>query len=352
MKKYRNYTIASLFSFIMGFSLMYGSVSIITNPPQVAIAYNKKLDFLSQNHQITTNLENLKEQNEILEKKIENSYDNKIINQDNKNTLTLESPQDNSQKEEFDLVEKNLDYVNNNINEKEILIDLEKMKLLAYEKGNLVHDIDIVSKGRPNSYFETPVGEYEIGIKNIKHFSSIGKVYLPYSIQFFGNFFIHGIPEYPNGKKVNSEYSGGCIRLNDQDAKTIYYFADQNTKIKILDYPKTNEIIKTKKSPSSNAIAYAIMDIKTGKIIAEQNSNKVLPIASITKLMTAIISLETINQEHFLTLTLDSYNEYGDSGKLVPLAKYKIKDLLYPMLLTSSNDAAKALANHYGYDSL
>ena len=50
------------------------------------------------------------------------------------------------------------------------------------------------------------------------------------------------------------------------------------------------------KKPSLSAEGYLAADIQTGEIILEKNKSKQFPMASITKLMTALVSLETIDQ--------------------------------------------------------
>ena len=93
---------------------------------------------------------------------------------------------------------------------KYIYIDLEKMMastVLESATGTkIIASYYVVSKGKPNSYYETPVGSYQVKSKEYKHFSSLGGVYMPYSMQFYGNFFIHGIPYHPDGTRVSRPF--------------------------------------------------------------------------------------------------------------------------------------------------
>ena len=68
--------------------------------------------------------------------------------------------------------------------EKSITADLDKMIIYLQENGNTVEELPILSKGKPGSPWETPVGKYAVAYKEEKHFSSIGKVWMPNSIQF------------------------------------------------------------------------------------------------------------------------------------------------------------------------
>ncbi|OHA62566.1 MAG: hypothetical protein A2556_01795 [Candidatus Vogelbacteria bacterium RIFOXYD2_FULL_44_9] len=247
---------------------------------------------------------------------------------------------------------------------KVIVADLRQMVLYLYNNGQLVSTSTVLAKGRPGSPWETPVGEYGIKTKEAKHFSSIGKVWMPYSMQFFGNFFIHGWPYDSRGKAVPVTYSGGCIRLSDLDAKKVYDFADMSTAVlvfgsdKILPKVASTSLsslgvaslassylsLKNPDKMPMSAESYLVADIDTGEVIIEKNKDRILPIASVTKLMTALVSLETINQLEMTTIKKESYKTYSKTGRLYLNEKVTIGDLIYPLLLESSNMSAEALA--------
>lgn len=156
------------------------------------------------------------------------------------------------------------------LSEDMITVDLQNMKISLIQSGKVIKYFNIISKGKPGSYYETPAGNYQIKGKFGNKFSNLGQVYMPYAMQFYGNFFIHGIPYYPDGTRVATSYSGGCIRMSDADAKEIYEFAKENTKVLILN----NSIVSDKES------------LDQGKTI---NAIKVL------------VSLEVLNQEKYVT---------------------------------------------------
>ncbi|MEW5908135.1 MAG: CapA family protein [Patescibacteria group bacterium] len=240
-----------------------------------------------------------------------------------------------------------------------ILADLQKMELSLYDNGELKDKFKILSIGEKGSPWETPSGKYSVLFKEENHFSSIGNVWMPYSIQFFGNFFIHGWPYYPNGSPVTPGFSGGCIRLSTEDAEKIFNFADDSTGVFIKnDADNFFDSLKNKfyffrssenKFPNIKADAFLIADLKNGVIINQKDKDKKFPIASITKLVTVLVSLETINQEKTITITRDMLEiGEGDRGDLKPGDKLTAKELIYPLLMESSNDAAVALAEDYG----
>lgn len=102
--------------------------------------------------------------------------------------------------------------------------------------------------------------------------------------------------------------------------------------------------------PKVGANAYVIADVDTGEIILEKNADIVHPIASVTKLMTALVSIENIEQSDYAKVSAKAIGTLGESGQLSQGEKMKISDLLYPLLLVSSNDAAEVLAEYEGRD--
>lgn len=89
------------------------------------------------------------------------------------------------------------------------------------------------------------------------------------------------------------------------------------------------------------AKAYSVIDIETGEILLAYNASEELPIASVTKLFTAAALLSTPEKEIVISAT-DVATE-GRAGKLEAGQLYETHELLFPLLLESSNDAAATL---------
>lgn len=102
------------------------------------------------------------------------------------------------------------------------------------------------------------------------------------------------------------------------------------------------------KSLNIGAVSYVVGDLNTGEIILEKNSDSVFPIASVTKLMTALVSLETLPQNEKTKVSSRAANIESSRGDLRTGESVVISDLLYPLLLVSSNNAAEVLAEHKG----
>jgi len=94
------------------------------------------------------------------------------------------------------------------------------------------------------------------------------------------------------------------------------------------------------------AKAYCVIDIKTGKILLAKDASEELPIASVTKLFTAAALLSRAENEVVVT-DADVATE-GRAGKLQAGQVYQAHELLFPLLLESSNDAATAVERTVG----
>ena len=98
------------------------------------------------------------------------------------------------------------------------------------------------------------------------------------------------------------------------------------------------------------ADAWMLVDDSTGFIISQKNADRMLFIASITKMMTCLLALENGNMADTLYITDDVFITKDSRVKLGD--GYQLGDLIYEMMLVSDNDAAYAIAKHIGGDTL
>jgi poly-gamma-glutamate synthesis protein (capsule biosynthesis protein) len=103
--------------------------------------------------------------------------------------------------------------------------------------------------------------------------------------------------------------------------------------------------------PKVSARAFLVGDLNTGEIILSKNENQKFPIASTSKLMTALVTEETSTPNEVALVSKNALSTSGTNGELRLGEKIKTLDLLYPLLLESSNDAAEVLAEYFGRDS-
>ncbi len=100
--------------------------------------------------------------------------------------------------------------------------------------------------------------------------------------------------------------------------------------------------------PAVSAQAAALICADDSRVLYLKNGDMPLPMASTTKIMTALVAIETLPQDAVITITPDVCGIEGSSIYLVPGEKLTVRDLLYGLLLESGNDAAAALAKAGG----
>lgn len=114
----------------------------------------------------------------------------------------------------------------------------------------------------------------------------------------------------------------------------------------------TTALTAKAKPPAVSATAAYLLDADTGQTLDDVNGETSLPMASTTKIMTALIAIQTADLNQLVTIHQDAYNEVhqndGSSAFLVVGDKIPLKYLLYGLLLPSGDDAAVAIADAVG----
>jgi serine-type D-Ala-D-Ala carboxypeptidase (penicillin-binding protein 5/6) len=93
----------------------------------------------------------------------------------------------------------------------------------------------------------------------------------------------------------------------------------------------------------ANPTAYSVVDFGTGEIVAEKNGDQRLPIASITKIMTAVVALDLAKEDEEFYISEDSADQIPTKIGVVSGERMTLKELLNASLLTSANDATEAI---------
>ena len=91
---------------------------------------------------------------------------------------------------------------------------------------------------------------------------------------------------------------------------------------------------------------YILIEEKSGRVLVEKNSNVKLPMASTTKIMTAILAIEQGVMDEEIKIFKNDVNVGGSSIYLKEGERIKLEDLTYGLMLRSGNDSAVAIANH------
>ena len=99
---------------------------------------------------------------------------------------------------------------------------------------------------------------------------------------------------------------------------------------------------------STSAKSAILINADTGEVIYEQNAREKLPMASTTKIMTALLLCETGDMDKQITVTAEMVRVEGTSMGLLAGDKVSYQALLYGMLLSSGNDAANVTAYALG----
>jgi len=100
--------------------------------------------------------------------------------------------------------------------------------------------------------------------------------------------------------------------------------------------------------PEISGYSGVLIDQDSGRVLFEKRAHEKKPIASITKVMTAIIAIESGQMEEKASVSKRAIHVEGSSIYLKEGEKMTIEDLVYGLMLRSGNDAAVAISEHIG----
>ena len=229
-----------------------------------------------------------------------------------------------------------------------IEVDLTKRTLRYFQNGVLAQSAEVFGVGAQGSWWDAPSGLYNIEEKDPRTFTTTGQAYLPYALTFQSNFVIHGWPVYPGGERSDNDFTGGGIKISDADAKALFDEVKQDTPVlihKSADQPDT--FVYEPQIPDIATKEYFIADISNGTILAASDLDKRVPIASLTKLMTAVVASEKINLDSRIWVAAPNFVQ-SMIPRLSNQASVSVYSLMQVLLLESSNEAAEVLAGEIG----
>ena len=105
----------------------------------------------------------------------------------------------------------------------------------------------------------------------------------------------------------------------------------------------------TPAKPSIKASALYLVELKSGRVLLEKDPARRLPPASLTKIMTALIALESAPLQEVVKIDRRAL-AHPSSLKFQAGEQFLLRDLLTAMLVSSANDACEAIAWHIGGD--
>lgn len=118
-----------------------------------------------------------------------------------------------------------------------------------------------------------------------------------------------------------------------------------------INLPETTKTIPVKKNNSNSlqigARVYSLYDAESGSILIKENIDKQVPIASITKLMTALIIIENHSVDEIVKIPKYATKAIGSTVNLLTDEDITVGALLNCLLINSGNDSAYALAIYH-----
>lgn len=104
------------------------------------------------------------------------------------------------------------------------------------------------------------------------------------------------------------------------------------------------------KAIETSARCAILMDTDSNRIMYAKNIHEVRSVASISKIMTAILAVESGKLDDTVLIGDEILDAYGSAIYIKPGEEMTLRDLVYGLMLRSGNDAALAIANYVGGD--
>jgi len=142
---------------------------------------------------------------------------------------------------------------------------------------------------------------------------------------------------------VADRFDSAVIRDKAQAKKEVV--ASNNSLIlpDILPRPKIKPMAT---KATANARHYILADPNSGTVFAKNDADAQVPIASTTKIMSAVIALENYELDDVATISYEASTQIGADAFLLANEKITIESLLNCLLIKSGNDSAYAIAEH------
>lgn len=155
---------------------------------------------------------------------------------------------------------------------------------------------------------------------------------------FFASYLFQNFPHQKISNNVialNEHLEASPLTANEEENKQTYFYVNKDLEKKL----------------NISSESYIVGDLNTGEVILSKNAETRLPIASVSKLMTALVADELLKTDDVAKVSSKALSTYGQNGNLRVGEQIKTKDLIYPLLLQSSNDSAEVLAEFWGRES-
>ena len=142
---------------------------------------------------------------------------------------------------------------------------------------------------------------------------------------------------------IISQLLNNCVYaqcFDDEDDNEIAILEDDE-----IDDVDMDNIINSIRVSARNAIA---LDSKTKQVLFEQNADEIVPMASTTKILTALVAITHGDLDREVTISKNAASIRGSKVGYVAGEKIRLRELLYGLMYKSGNDAAIAIAEDIG----
>lgn len=223
-----------------------------------------------------------------------------------------------------------------------VAVDPYMETVMLYEDGREVHAMpvrhapDVASSDAPSH------GTYAVTGMMVHMINTARRLRMPHYVRFGGRYAFHGTPTTEAGMPYTEPRRSASYELGSEDARTLYEFVATDTPVVVHGAPRsyvvvasTTLVVEGNDVPATSARAYAVADLGSGQLLLGKHMDTAYPVASVTKLMTALVA-----GTHAASL--------GELAEAPNGERYMIGDLFYPLLLHSDNAVAVSLATHVG----
>lgn len=227
-----------------------------------------------------------------------------------------------------------------------VAIDARDATLTVYQAGQEVLQTRYLARATADSWRHIPAGYYTVEQVRAERYSSLEQAYYQDVLQLNQRMAIHGPAMQNNGDEVSAASLG--LSLSAVDAESVAALVQPGTPV-LVHVPalSTETQALVPRGPVLPVRSYLAHDLAGGEELVSAAADAVVPIASLTKLMTALVATEQLDLEGEVVVDQEQYVTTLVS-RLPGTSQTSVYDLLQLLLLESSNEAAEVLATQLG----
>lgn len=225
---------------------------------------------------------------------------------------------------------------------------------IVYHQGEERHQFSVLASGDFKTWNGTPSGLYELISKEGLRFSTESEVYMPFSMRLYGKYLIHGEAYYPSGLPYTSAVSGGCVRVRNEEMADLYDLVEAGIPVLSITHEKETFSVyesQLNKKPTPEAESFLVVDIDSGKVFSGKNFNKLINVDDLSKLMKAIVTTEQLGVTTPITARDYMLGKDDTNADIRAGMTYRLVDLLAPLLVEHSDNAARVISHYVGRDN-